>query len=154
VARIMRDLEFLEALDLQYLEQVEALLGKIRSKAIHLDFKLFDARRAAEKRAKNAERRAKRKLYSLDEVLSVATHPDDQRRRDSIICLSTGKRSKGTLMVHSTPYRSIRVSVFWLKKALSMRDSSTTWGRAARTRSKLSIMKSWAPLLSWTLPER
>jgi hypothetical protein len=37
VARIMRDLEFLEALDLQYLEQVEALLGKIRSKAIHLD---------------------------------------------------------------------------------------------------------------------
>ena len=54
VARIMRDLEFLEALDLQYLEQVEALLGKIRSKAIHLDFKLFDARRAAEKRAKNA----------------------------------------------------------------------------------------------------
>ena len=78
VARIMRDLEFLEALDLQYLEQVEALLGKIRSKAIHLDLSSStqgELQRNAPRMQRDAPRG--RKLYSLDEVLSVATHPDD-----------------------------------------------------------------------------
>jgi hypothetical protein len=59
--------------------------------------------------------------------------PRRQKRRASMRALRSVKRSKGTLTVYSTPAASRLPTMSSLEKALSIRTSIETPGRAART---------------------